>query len=359
METNLAGKKDGISERFAPDEDAGRLIEAEHVARYRWAAQAAPGRTAFDAGCGTAYGTELLAAAGAREVVGLDIAEAVLASVRPGMPENVTLTAGDLRELPYSDDRFELVVCFEVIEHFEDPFPVLDELVRVMSPDGLLAISSPNRGVYQSGNPHHFHEFRPDELEHELGSRLANVRLFRQHDYIVSAVLSDGDYLSAPDKPLDDLKVHKLVSGDPDGETYTVAIASNSALPEMQSLTAMSGTLELRDWLALFEHQSNVLKDRDDHIRNLTEDAAESNRVSELLIDAERRLAVVPELEARVAELERELEESRGAAEGARSQLAHVLNSPSWRVTQPLRTAKQSVARLREASGRPGAHGRG
>lgn len=368
MELNLAGKKDGISERFSPDEDAGRLIEAEHVARYQWAAQLASGRSVLDAGCGTAYGTQLLAGAGARKVVGVDIAEPMLDAVRPRMPQAVTLTAGDLNQIPYSDDRFELVVCFEVIEHFEDPFSVLDELVRVMAPNAVLAISSPNRGVYQEGNPHHFHEFRPDELEGELSSRLANVRLFRQHNYISSAVLSDENFQRAAHAPLVDVDMYKLVSGELDRETYTVAIASNDDLPDMRSLTAMTGTLELRDWLALFETQSIALKTRDDQIANLETRVANSNRLGELLVDAERRLAGVPDLKVRIADLERDLEAARAATERARGDarvlderltmservVADVMNSPSWRVTQPLRTAKHSVSRLRKVTGRKG-----
>ena len=357
MELNLAGKTDGISERFAPAEDAGRLIEAEHVARYRWAAQAAPGRSVLDAGCGTAYGTRILSEAGASDVVGIDIAEAVLDAVRPDMPTGVRLDAGDIRELPFGDDRFDLVVCFEVIEHVEDPFSVLDELVRVMAPGGLLAISSPNRGVYQPGNPHHCHEFRPDELAAELGVRLANVRLFRQDDYILSALMSDDDVLYAHDAPLDGLVTHKLIVGEPDGETYTVAIAGNSALPDLPSLGAMTGILELREWLSLFERHSNLLKMQADRIANLEAYVGDSNSLSERLIDAERRLADVPELELRIAELQRELEQARAVAESARAEaralderlmvsqqaLTHVLNSPSWRVTKPLRAAKHKL----------------
>jgi SAM-dependent methyltransferase len=68
-----------------------------------------------------------------------------------------------------------------------------------------------------------------------------------------------------------------------------------------------------------------------------------------------------PDHEARVGELERDLADARRNAEIAREEarlldrrvkigdqlLADVFNSLSWRLTQPLRSAKQSVARLR------------
>ena len=108
------------------------------------------------------------------------------------MPGSVRLQAGDIRSLDFEDDGFEMVVCFEVIEHVEDPSVVFDELVRVLAPGGLLLVSSPNRGVYPPGNPHHLHEFTSAELEAELAARLGHVQLVRQRDYIVSAVLSDA-----------------------------------------------------------------------------------------------------------------------------------------------------------------------
>jgi ubiquinone/menaquinone biosynthesis C-methylase UbiE len=135
----LAAK--GVPERFSPDDMAGQLLEAEHLARYRWAASIASGKKVLDAGCGTAYGSAMLGRAGATSVVGVDIAESVLQSVRGDMPDNVELTVGDLSKLELEDDTFDLVVCFEVIEHFEDPQTVLDNLAR--RPTGCC--SSPRR----------------------------------------------------------------------------------------------------------------------------------------------------------------------------------------------------------------------
>jgi SAM-dependent methyltransferase len=71
---------------------------------------------------------------------------------------------GTFDSLDFEDDTFELVVCFEVIELVADPLIVLDELVRVLAPGGLLLLSSPDRDVYPPGNPHHLHEFDAAEL---------------------------------------------------------------------------------------------------------------------------------------------------------------------------------------------------
>ncbi len=285
-----------------------------------WAAQAAKDRTVLDAGCGTGYGSRLLAEGGAREVVGVDIAQAVLEAVAPTMPESVRLEVGDLRQLELDDDSFDLIVCFEVIEHFEDPFPVLDELIRVLQPGGLLLISSPNRGVYQAGNPHHFHEFRPDELEAALTSRLHNARLVRQHDYLVSALLSDTAYAQGDGEALHGVHLRKLIAGNPGDEVYTIAMASEAELPSLPQLATMTGTLELTEWLSVFETQTRAITDKDNYIEELQARFEERNRLSALLLDAEQRLADVPNLNLRIADLEYELATVRADAATARRQ---------------------------------------
>ena len=348
VDSDLASAKNGVSERFVPEQDQGRLIEVEHVCRYRWAAQTAKGRLVLDAGCGTGYGSQLLAAGGAREVIGLDIAHAVLEMVAPGMPESVRLQAGDLRKLDFENDMFELVVCFEVIEHFEDPFTVLDELVRVLAPGGLLLVSSPNRGVYQPGNPHHLHEFVPAELQAELAARLDHVRLLRQHDYVVSALVSDATSERGGGAAVQDVALHKLVADSPGHEVYTIAMASDTELPEMHELAAMTGTLELREWLSTFETQTRAIADKDSYIDELTARIEERDRLAQLLGDAERRLAEVPELNQRIADLEFELVAARSAADVARRE-ANELDQMLMYGRRMLRFVRPLIKPLRKA----------
>ena len=93
-----------------------------------------------------------------------------------------------------------------------------------------------------------------------------------------------------------------------------------------------------------------------EHMRiqnDLTEDR---DQLSKLLVDAETRLAGVPDLQVQIANLARDVKEARSAAsEQARALdehltmsaqvLSDVMNSPSWRLTKPLRTAKHFLRR--------------
>ena len=125
MTTDLADHVDGTPGRFVPQEMKGELVEAEHLTRYWWSAALAPGRRVLDAGCGMAYGSLLLADAGAAEVTGVDLAEDVILAARADAGDRVRLQPGDVRSLPFEDGAFDLVVCFEVIEHVEAQDEVL------------------------------------------------------------------------------------------------------------------------------------------------------------------------------------------------------------------------------------------
>jgi SAM-dependent methyltransferase len=209
-------------ERFIPEAWGAEIIAAEHHARYRLAAQAAGGRTVLDAGCGVGWGTTLLLDAGALAAVGVDIADEAVVDAQRRAPQ-ASFVRGDLRSLPLGDDTFDLVVCFEAIEHIEEPRRGLDELARVLAPGGTLLVSSPNPHVYPAGNPYHVHEFTPDELADELSERFATVAPWHQYGLFAS-VVSPGDQWVAGDLiPLVGGTVVEPAGHDP----YSVMVATD------------------------------------------------------------------------------------------------------------------------------------
>ena len=234
----------GHAERFVPEEMGGRLIEAEHQVRYRLAVDLVPGRRVLDAGCGVGWGSELLRLAGAASVVGVDISEEALADARRRAPE-CEFVPGDLEKLPFPDHEFDVVVCIEALEHTEDTDGTLDQLVRVLSPDGVLLVSSPNPGVYEAGNPFHLHELTADELHRGLAARFPHTRLLRQHRLLASVVFADD---SVP-APLDAFELHGLgvAALKPGAETYSLVVASNAELPEIPPWAALSPATELAE----------------------------------------------------------------------------------------------------------------
>ena len=107
-------------------------------------------------------------------------------------------------------------------------------------------MSSPNREVYPGGNPHHHHEFTPDELRRALELRFENVSLLRQHNWLTSAILGDESFAAADDRALGGLVARKIIGKEPGRESYTVAAASNGPLPAPGEVAILTHATEPR-----------------------------------------------------------------------------------------------------------------
>jgi len=327
-----------VPERFVPESMSEELLAAEHLVRYEWAGGLAQGRRVLDAGCGTGYGAEMLAAAGAASVIGVDVAAAVVEAARARAGGRLAFERADVARLPYDDGSFDLVTCFEVIEHVPDPGAVLGELRRVLAPDGVLAVSSPNADRYPPGNPHHVREFTTSEFRALLAEAFPAVRLLAQHQWISSAVFEERD-LEPGALSVRTVKTDGRRLGS---EAYTVALAGSGPLPEPPATAALNGTAEVRRWLEHFDRQQRVLADQAEFLTDLDERDAERLELRRLLVSAEAELAEArAELEATRVELAEAQEQHRQFA----TTLARVLDSVSWRYTRPLRGAKALTRR--------------
>ena len=138
------------------------------MARYLWASQLASGRAVLDAGCGVGYGTALLAGAGPPRWSASTSRPRPSRPLGPARPTTPPSSSATSTRCPSRPAASTLVVCFEVIEHVERQDAVSPSSRGCSRPDGVLAVSSPNRGVYPAGNPHHLHEYVPEELRAAL-----------------------------------------------------------------------------------------------------------------------------------------------------------------------------------------------
>ena len=50
---------------------------------------------------------------------------------------------GNVQSLPFPDSTFDRVICSEVLEHVDDYFEAMAELVRVLKPGGTIGVSVP------------------------------------------------------------------------------------------------------------------------------------------------------------------------------------------------------------------------
>jgi ubiquinone/menaquinone biosynthesis C-methylase UbiE len=74
-------------------------------------------------------------------VIGLDLSRRMLAEAverTAQFADRLTYIWQDARNLPFNDDTFDAVTCLEALEFTPDPRQVLEELVRVLRPGGVL-----------------------------------------------------------------------------------------------------------------------------------------------------------------------------------------------------------------------------
>ena len=165
------------------------------MARYRLAATRAHGRT-LDLGSGVGYGASIIGTAQSVDsLIALDISTRALAFGKGSYGDMISFVTGDAGALPFARDSLDSVVCFEMIEHVTDAEIVLKEIARVLRPDGLLIVSTPNKWatspLYRRPiNPYHVVEWYPSgfrkrvsryfEVEEVLGQSWHPVGMMRQ-----------------------------------------------------------------------------------------------------------------------------------------------------------------------------------
>lgn len=97
-----------------------------------------PGSRYLDVGCGAGMAAEIAAARGA-EVSGIDAAEAMLSIARSRVPAG-DFRQGDLEDLPFADEWFDVVTGFNSLQYAQNPVAALSEVRRVAKRRGFVVI---------------------------------------------------------------------------------------------------------------------------------------------------------------------------------------------------------------------------
>jgi ubiquinone/menaquinone biosynthesis C-methylase UbiE len=302
-------------ERVVPDQ-VNPDLWSEHLARYAFAQRYAGGKRVLDCGCGTGYGSAELAAEAA-EVIGLDIADEAIEYARSNYARpNIHYLTGSCFDLDFPAASFDLLVAFEVVEHLTDYRRFLEECARVLTPDGLFLVSTPNKCYYaesraESGpNPFHQHEFEADEFRTELTRIFRNISLFLQNRVECFAFVADS--FEAPESRIDS------GSGAPAEAHFFIGLCSQAALPES------------RPFLYL-PKATNLLREREMHIRLLEE---QLRRTQEWLQEAQgERDRLLKQYRDQLVAFDKQKEELDDRSRWAAS-LDHQLSDARGRIDQ-------------------------
>lgn len=108
-----------------------------------------PAARVLDLGCGDGYATEhALGRQPCSVCIGLDLSFSKLRVMR-GRIERCHTIAADAECVPLKSASFDMVFCFELLEHVLDPLSLLVEIGRLLRRDGRCLISAPADSIMQ------------------------------------------------------------------------------------------------------------------------------------------------------------------------------------------------------------------
>jgi len=267
-------------ERFLPWIE-GAQIHYEHLHRYAFATQLVKGKKVLDLAYGEGYGPYMLSKE-AKYVVAIEIDEQAVKHAKSRyLRENLEFIQGSILEVPIkSDKNFDVIICFEGIEHIEQHDKLLSEVKRLLKDEGLFIVSTPNREAYTDEanyeNPFHTKELYFDQFKILLRSYFKNVKFLGQRVYSGSNLwdISSKEYSSYKEFLIEkNGKEFYFTESDSKVPLYFIALASDANLePRIVNvnnwLVDVSDAL-VKDYLMQLNKLNNTLQAKDSQILDL------------------------------------------------------------------------------------------
>ncbi len=132
---------DYFDEDFVSPDEQRRRETVFHLCR------AGLGQNVLEIGSGSGWFAIEMARRGF-DTTAIDLSEKNLDRIRE-MEPSVTTKVGDAYNLPFEEERFDWIVCNEVLEHLEHPANALAEWRRFLKPGGSVLVTTPYREKIQ------------------------------------------------------------------------------------------------------------------------------------------------------------------------------------------------------------------
>lgn len=204
-------------------------IQSEHLNRYYFVINQIDltNLTVVDLASGEGYGSDLLSNF-SKNVFGIDISnEAVDYASKKYKKNNLEFIVGSAFDIPLKSNSVDVFISFETIEHHDKHEEMLCEIKRVLKPNGILIISSPDKHFY-SDERNYINKFHVKELYYEDFKKLINKHFHKATFYLQNIIVGSMITLDEKNQIIPSTLVcNAMGEVKPFSPLYNLAIATN------------------------------------------------------------------------------------------------------------------------------------
>ncbi|GIV64151.1 MAG: hypothetical protein KatS3mg045_1490 [Bellilinea sp.] len=332
-------------ERIYP-QDVHPYVWADHIHRYKWASQFAKGNV-LDFACGVGYGsTYILESSRVKKYFGADLSfEAIRFAYREYRFTSTNFLVAHSDYLPFLKSSFDTIICFETLEHLEQPERLVEQFASLLKEDGIFIGSVPSREqelqinrIYGE-NPFHKTKFDFVRLNRLLSQYFHNVYYFKQSLEVGSLLLPlEQKPIDSEGKIIEDISLPKLEHGN------LLFVASHDVtIPKhLQNQISFTPALSL---FRVDENYNSNLRNLENTTRELKE---EKNRLECDLETLRNRSAGLAEELNRMTKTNVNLEKELEALRNQSAEDLRIKTKENERLEQQLFQVERKLNRLKE-----------
>lgn len=153
-----------------------------HLNRYAFAQLFTANKVVLDIACGSGYGAQLMAE-NAKLVYGVDLSEdAISFATKHHAQDNVHYINASIEDLNLGENKADVIVSFETIEHIEDTDIYFATILKNIKDDGICIISTPiaEKDGKNENNIYHVNEYTIGRFQKELNKYFVNIKWYSQ-----------------------------------------------------------------------------------------------------------------------------------------------------------------------------------
>jgi 2-polyprenyl-3-methyl-5-hydroxy-6-metoxy-1,4-benzoquinol methylase len=106
------------------------------------------GGALLDVGCGAGRFLDVMRWTGRWQVAGVEVHQEAVGQCRQEL--GLVIHQGDLSTLDLPSETWDVVTMWEVLEHLPNPIAALEAVARILKPEGVLLLSTPNAEAWQA-----------------------------------------------------------------------------------------------------------------------------------------------------------------------------------------------------------------